>query len=90
MPLSKHKKGKHSSGSRSEIMGLDYPILKGPPTLFDYKDAATLKPFLSETFKVLSPHSRFMSAKRQRQLSREIKRARFLALLPFTDQHSLL
>jgi small subunit ribosomal protein S18 len=28
------------------------------------------------------------SAKQQRQLATEVKRARFLALLPFTDQHN--
>lgn len=54
---------------------------------FDYKDTSTLKHYLTETYKIARPRSKLMTAKLQRTLNRAIKRARFLALLPYTDQH---
>ncbi|MDI9347794.1 MAG: 30S ribosomal protein S18 [Methylacidiphilales bacterium] len=89
MAAPKNKKSKSFSISKSELTRLDYPILREPPKMFDYKDIASLVPFLSETKKILSPKSRFMDSKKQRQLSLAVKRARFIALLPYTDSHSL-
>ncbi len=56
-------------------------------TEIDYKDLETLKAYISETGKVVSSRITGTKAKYQRQLSTAIKRARFLALLPYTDQH---
>lgn len=53
----------------------------------DYKDLDTLKAFVSETGKIVPSRITGTKAKYQRQLSTCIKRARFLALLPYTDQH---
>lgn len=54
----------------------------------DYKDVATLKNYISENGKIVPSRITGTSAKYQRQLARAIKRARFLALLPYTDnQH---
>jgi small subunit ribosomal protein S18 len=53
----------------------------------DYKDLATLKNFISETGKIVPSRITGTKSFYQRQLSRAIKRARFLALLPYTDQH---
>lgn len=53
----------------------------------DYKDVATLRKYLTETAKMVPSRITGVSAKRQRELSRAIKRARILALLPFTDTH---
>jgi small subunit ribosomal protein S18 len=53
----------------------------------DYKDLETLKAFVSETGKIVPSRITGTKAKYQRQLSTCIKRARFLALLPYTDQH---
>ena len=53
----------------------------------DYKDLETLKQYISETGKITPARMMGTSARYQRQLSRAIKRARYLALLPYTDKH---
>jgi len=53
----------------------------------DYKDLATLKNYVTETGKIVPSRITGTSARYQRQLASAIKRARFLALLPFTDHH---
>lgn len=53
----------------------------------DYKDLETLKHYISETGKIVPARIKGTSARYQRQLSRAIKRARYLALLQYTDQH---
>jgi small subunit ribosomal protein S18 len=53
----------------------------------DYKDLDTLKAYITETGKIVPSRITGTKAKYQRQLSTAIKRARFLALLPYTDQH---
>lgn len=54
---------------------------------FDYKDLAMLKGFVTETGKIVPSRITGASAKDQRDLSVEIKRARFLALIPYCDSH---
>ena len=49
----------------------------------DYKDTRLLQRFLSERGKIVPSRITAVSAKKQRELSRAIKRARVLALLPF-------
>ena len=51
----------------------------------DYKDIDTLKQYVTETGKIVPSRITGTSARYQRQLSRAIKRARYLALLPYTD-----
>jgi small subunit ribosomal protein S18 len=53
----------------------------------DYKDLELLREFISETGKIVPSRITGTKAKYQRQLSTAIKRARFLALLPFCDSH---
>ena len=53
----------------------------------DYKDIKLLKEFITETGKIMPARVTGTSAKYQRQLTRAIKRARHLALLPYTDSH---
>ncbi len=53
----------------------------------DYKDVNTLKAYITETGKIVPSRVTGTSAKYQRQLSKAIKRARFLALLPYCDRH---
>ncbi|GAB4357429.1 MAG: 30S ribosomal protein S18 [Immundisolibacter sp.] len=53
----------------------------------DYKDLDTLKQYISETGKIIPTRITGTSARYQRQLTRAIKRARFLALLPYSDAH---
>ena len=51
----------------------------------DYKDYETLKRFITERSKIRPRRQTGLTAKNQRRLARAIKRARHLALLPFTD-----
>ena len=53
----------------------------------DYKDVEILKDFITETAKIMPARITGTKAGYQRQLGTAIKRARFLALLPFTDLH---
>ena len=53
----------------------------------DYKDLETLKAYVSETGKIVPSRITGTKAKYQRQLATAEKRARFLALLPYTDSH---
>ena len=53
----------------------------------DYKDLETLKAYVTETGKIVPSRITGTKARYQRQLSSAIKRARFLALLPYTDSH---
>ncbi len=53
----------------------------------DYKDLATLKAYVTETGKIVPSRISGTKAKYQRQLSTAIKRARFLALIPYCDGH---
>lgn len=53
----------------------------------DYKDVGTLRSYVSETGKIVPSRITGTSAKYQRQLSTAIKRARYLALLPYCDRH---
>ena len=53
----------------------------------DYKDIAVLKDFINENGKIIPARITGTKARYQRQLGVAIKRARFLALLPYTDQH---
>ena len=53
----------------------------------DYKDLETLKAYFSETGKIVPSRITGTKAKYQRQLATAVKRARFLALLPYTDAH---
>ncbi len=53
----------------------------------DYKDIATLKAYITETGKIVPSRITGTKSKYQRQLAKAIKRARYLALLPFSDAH---
>ena len=53
----------------------------------DYKDLNTLKAYVTETGKIVPSRITGTKAKYQRQLAVAIKRARYLALLPYTDGH---
>ncbi|MDP2433776.1 MAG: 30S ribosomal protein S18 [Pseudomonadota bacterium] len=54
----------------------------------DYKDIDVLKDFINENGKIIPARITGTKAKFQRQLSTAIKRSRFLALMPYTDQHN--
>ncbi len=52
----------------------------------DYKDLDTLKQYISETGKIIPSRITGTKAKYQRQLATAVKRARYLALIPYTDR----
>ena len=53
----------------------------------DYKDLELLKAYISETGKIVPSRITGTKARYQRQLAKAVKRARYLALLPYTDFH---
>jgi small subunit ribosomal protein S18 len=53
----------------------------------DYKDIGVLKDFINENGKIIPARITGTKARYQRQLSVAIQRARFLALMPYTDLH---
>ncbi|HXH01894.1 MAG TPA: 30S ribosomal protein S18 [Candidatus Competibacteraceae bacterium] len=53
----------------------------------DYKDINTLKAYITETGKIVPSRITGTKARYQRQLATAIKRARYLALLPYCDRH---
>ncbi len=56
-------------------------------TEIDYKDVNTLKNYVSENGKIVPSRISGTNARYQRQLSTAIKRARYLALIPYCDAH---
>jgi len=53
----------------------------------DYKDLDTLRNYVTETGKIVPSRITGTKAIYQRQLATAVKRARYLALLPYTDKH---
>ena len=58
-------------------------------TEIDYKDLNMLRQYISETGKIVPSRITGTKARYQRQLAVAVKRARFLALLPYTDNHDV-
>lgn len=54
---------------------------------FDYKDILTLKNYISENNKIIPKRTTGLTAKEQRSLANAVKLARYLALIPYCDQH---
>ena len=53
----------------------------------DYKDLATLTAYITETGRIIPSRNTGTKARYQRQLTRAIQYARYLALLPYCDSH---
>ena len=62
------------------------PFCKGELEITDYKDVKMLKRFMSETGKILPRRRTGVCAKHQRRLAMTIKRARIMAIVPFTEK----
>ncbi len=60
---------------------------RADPADVDYKDLHILRRYITETGKIVPSRITGTSAKRQRKIAMAIKTARFLALMPYTDQH---
>ncbi len=59
---------------------------ESPPDI-DYKDLELLRDYITETGRIMPARVSGTPARFQRQLSTAIKRARFLSLLPYCDNH---
>ena len=57
------------------------------PNKFNHTNLDVLKQFITETGKIIPARVTGVSASNQRKLTKSIKIARFLALLPYTDMH---
>jgi len=62
------------------------PITPGQP--IDYKDVDLLRKYVTERGKILPRRITGLTAKQQRDLTKSIKRARQLALLPYVNRES--
>lgn len=63
------------------------PFCETRVRFIDYKDDRTLGRFLTDTGKILPSRLSGVCARHQRQLATAIKRARFLALVPYIKGH---
>lgn len=61
--------------------------LDAPGSEIDYKNLELLRQYIGETGKIVPSRITGTTARQQRQLALEVKRARYLGLLPYTDQH---
>lgn len=61
------------------------PFSGADAQIIDYKDPETLRRFMSEKGKIMPSRITSVSAPKQRELAQAIKRARYLALLPYVD-----
>lgn len=92
---SKTAKGKGARGARKDGRGSRGLFRRRKYCRFtaegikeiDYKDIDLLKDFINENGKLIPARITGTSAKYQRQLAVAVKRARFLALLQYTDLH---
>jgi small subunit ribosomal protein S18 len=76
-----------SSGVKSKVRSRKSCPFKLEPDLpIDYKAVMLLKRFISDRGKILPRRRTGVSAKYQRKLAREIRRARFMALLPYVHK----
>lgn len=72
-------------GSRGEGRRKRFGSLNEKDLVIDYKNPQLLKNFLTDRGKIVPARISGLSARQQRQLTQAIKRARMLALLPFTS-----
>jgi small subunit ribosomal protein S18 len=75
-------KGRRAPAGKRRFYDRGGPEWKGP--VVDYKEVELLRRFMTASSKMMSRKRAGTSASEQRDIRRAIKRARFMALLPFT------
>ena len=73
------------SGGHGRRRRMEGPVIE----LLNYKDVSTLSQFMTEQGKILPKRTTQVTARFQRQLGRAIKRARYLALIPYIRDHEV-
>ncbi len=73
------------SGGRGRRRRMEGPVIE----LLNYKDVSTLSQFMTEQGKILPKRTTKVTARFQRALGRAIKRARYLALIPYIRDHEV-
>lgn len=82
------KDGKEKSGSRQLFKRRKFCRFTAEKIKqVDYKDVEILKDFINENGRIIPARITGTKTHFQRQLSRAIRRARYLALMPYTDLH---
>jgi small subunit ribosomal protein S18 len=79
-----------SAVNRSERVSTKKDFFDTNKTQPNYKDVLILRRFLNDRFQILPTSKSGLTSKNQRRLAQEIKKARFIGLLPYTDLHSQL
>nr|YP_009369839.1 30S ribosomal protein S18 [Boldia erythrosiphon]ARO90527.1 30S ribosomal protein S18 [Boldia erythrosiphon] len=57
-----------------------------PSDIIDYKDIDLLRKFINEQGKILPRRSTYLTTRQQKKITKAIKRARILSLLPFVNK----
>ena len=81
----REERGGRREGGRRRSMRRKEDYFHSNNVPINYKDVDTLRRFITDRGKIRPRRQTGLTSKHQRQLAREIKRARFLALLPYTD-----
>lgn len=85
--MREHRGRKRAAGAFHKRAQKQCRFTKEGFTDIDYKDVGLLKAYTGETNKIVAGRVTGTRAIFQRRLARAIKRARYLALLPYTDRH---
>ena len=90
--MKKNKKFKSRSRDENKNSPFDdrrkfCPFSQKNSPIIDYKDIKMLNRYVSEKGKIIPSRITNVSRSKQKDLSKAIKRARFLALIPYTDKH---
>ena len=93
IPESREGGERGSSGGRRSFGGFrgrpkNCPFTGPHAPKIDYKDVNLLRRYVSERGKIMPSRITAVCANKQRDLAQAIKRARFLALLPYADKRS--
>lgn len=81
----REERGGRREGGRRRSMRRKEDYFHSNKVEISYKDVDALRRFITDRGKIRPRRQTGLTSKHQRQLAREIKRARFLALLPYTD-----